>query len=277
MRHMMAGIVALAALGAQEASAQNICDDLRTIITGSRVDFVDFVGEALSNSPSPDIAIFMGTQPINGAGACALARQTDHGRPYSSSYTCADVGPDTEDGMRELQRQIAGCLDVIVWINQQQPDGRGPWVAQFGLIRLSVTRHGPNGLALGVEVFKDERGEVMGSNTRGDVIGADGRHSCVAMPIGEIAASIRHYSELPGAERFENEDFIGYTNRNADAAVAFVTRPVHPAHPAIIVRRITQRDGSTYLSAEGDFAGDCQAFRQLLQQTIDMNRNLRPQ
>ncbi len=276
MRHMLAGFVVLAVLGANEARAQSVCDDLRTIITAARVDFVDFVGEPLPSSPSPDVAIFMGTQHISGAGACALARQTNNGRRFSTSYTCANVGPDTEAGILELRRGIASCLNVTVWIHQQQPDERGSWIAQFGLIRMTVTHHGPRGLALGVEVFTDERGEIMGSNTRGDVIGADGRHSCIARPIGEIAASIRRYSELVGAERFENENFVGYTNRTADVAVAFVTRPVHPAHPAIIVRRITQRDGSNYISAEGDFAGDCTAFHDLLRQVHEMNQNLHP-
>jgi hypothetical protein len=277
MRRIAAAFVGLAAFCAAEAMAQNRCEDLRSIITAARTEFVDFVGDPLPDAPVPDFAVFMGTQTFTGAGSCALAQQTSAGRRFSTSYTCASVGPDTEQGLEALRRGIAACLDVTVWVHQQQPDGRGPWIAQFGLIRLSVTRHGPRGLALGVEVFRDERGEVMGSNTRGNSIGPDGGPTCRARTIGEIAASIRRYSELPGAERFEDENFLGYTNRTSEVAVAFVTRPVHPAHPAIIVRRITVRDGSTFISAEGDFAGDCQAFKDLLRQTDQMNRSLRPQ
>lgn len=276
LRMVFASVAAFAALGGQEAAAQSFCDDLRAIITGARTEFAEFVGEPLP-PPSPDFAVFMGTQPLSGAASCALAQQAHEGRRYSTSYTCANSGQDTEEGMRTLRGGIARCLDVTVWGEQQQPDGRGPWVAQFGLIRLSVTRHGPRGLALGVEVFRDDRGNLMGSTMRGDVVSADGGHSCRPRPIGEIAASIRRYSELPGAQRFEDDNFLGYTNSNADVAVAFVTRPVHPAHPAIIVRRVTTAsDGTVSLSAEGDFAGDCQAFQELLRQTVEMNRNIRP-
>jgi hypothetical protein len=280
MRGMLAVFVAgFVLLGGQEARALGFCDDLKTIISAARVEFSELIGEALPSSPSPDIAIFLGTQALAGAGTCAIAQQSEAGRRWATSYTCAEAAPDTPEGLQTLAGEIASCVGVTTWVQLQQPaEQNGNMAAQFGLIRLTITHNGARGgLALGVEVFRDERGDVMGSTMRGDSIGPDGGRTCRARPIGEIAASIRRYSELPGAERFEDDNFLGYTNRTSEVAVAFVTRPVHPAHPAIIVRRITERDGSTFISAEGDFAGDCQAFKDLLRQTDQMNRSTRPQ
>ena len=115
----------------------------------------------------------------------------------------------------------------------------------------------------------------MGSPTRGDSINENGAHRCTPKSPDEIARLFAMYGARAGAERFEDDQFVGYTNRQTQPIVAFTTKPSHPAHPAIIVRSVEERDGSVYVSAAGDFAGDCTAFHELLAQVNEMNRNLR--
>jgi hypothetical protein len=216
--------------------------------------------------------VFEGTHSLAGASGCAVAQQTSDGQRSSTSYTCSNTAADDVLGMSDLRQRIASCVSVTAWTEQRD---NGALTAQYGLIKLSITRNGVRGgLALGVEVFRDENGGVLGSPTRGNVIRSDSSHSCSSRTPEEIASFFTMYSQRPGAEPFEDERFIGFTNRVSQPVVAFMTKPTHPAHPAIIVRTVREQDGSTSISAGGDFAGDCQAFLELLAQVNEMNRNL---
>lgn len=167
------------------------------------------------------------------------------------------------------------ALGVSEWTEQSD---NGALSSRYGMLRLSVTRNGERGgLALGIEVFRNERGEVLGSPTRGDGVDANGVHRCSAKSPQQIADFFEMYGQREGAEPFESDQFRGFTNRITQPMVAFVTRPTHPAHPAIITRGVERRDGAVYVTASGDFAGDCQAFLELLDQVRRMNENLRPQ
>lgn len=260
---------------ASAARAQDFCADVQGLLIGAQTEFAGLIGDVVPNPP-PSLAIFQGLRSMQGADACAVAHQTQQGRRYSTSYTCSGLGADTESNLRQLVERLNACLGLTMWTEQRQADARGAWLTQYGLIRLSITRNGARGgLALGVEVFRDANGRVLGSPTRGDVVDANGVHRCSSKPPEEIARLIAMYGERPGAERFEDQQFLGYTNRQSQPVVAFTTRPNHPAHPAIIVRSVQERDGSVFVSAGGDFAGDCEAFHDLLRQVQEMNQNLR--
>lgn len=278
MRHGLGVLAAIAAwFGASAATAQDFCRDLRVLVSEARTEFASITGERLPGAPSPDLSVFRGARQLAGAAVCVVGQQTANGRRFSTSYTCSGAGPDTNEGIAALGARVAQCLDLVAWAEQRQSDFRGPWLSQYGLIRLSITRNGPAGLALGVEVFRDERGAVMGSPTRGDTVDASGRRRCTPKTPEEIARLIAMYGEKPGAERFEDEQFIGYRNQTSQPTVAFATRPAHPAHPAIITRGVIEQDGLAVLTAGGDFGGDCQAFHELLDQVVEMNRNVQGQ
>lgn len=274
MRNLTTAIVAAVAGIASPAAAADFCTDLRAVLAAAPSEFASFIGEQSAGGP-PHLAIFLGTRTMEGADVCAVAQQGREGRRYSTSYTCSTLGRDSDSSVRELVERVNGCLGLTTWTVQRQEDNRGPWLSQYGLIRLSITRNGERGLALGVEVLRDQNGAVMGSPMRGDVIDANGVHRCSPKAPEEIARLIAMYGERPGAERFEDQQFLGYTNRQSQPVVAFTTRPNHPAHPAIIVRSVQERDGSVFVSAGGDFAGDCEAFHDLLRQVQEMNQNLR--
>ncbi|MBI3438275.1 MAG: hypothetical protein HY054_06435 [Proteobacteria bacterium] len=266
-------VAALSWLGASAARAQDFCADMRQVIEAAPTEFSALKGSSISDMQSASLLVFHGLKHIEGTGECAIGEQTSEGRRFSTSYTCANAAPDSAVGMASLTERLRTCLDVTEWTEQQ--DGRGARSAQYGLLRLSITRNGADGgLALGVESFRDEHGEVMGSPMRGDAVNSTGVHRCIPRSPEDITSMIASYAALPGAERFEDRQFVGYRNRTSHPTIAFVTKPTHPAHPALIVRDVTQRDGSTFLSAEGDFAGDCQAFQELLQQVIEMNQNV---
>lgn len=258
--------------GFGSALAQDFCTDLQAVLIAAPSEFASQTGASIDGSWPAGLRVFEGTLPLTGATGCAVAQQTSDGRRYSTSYTCSNASVDDEHGMRDLRERVASCIDVTAWSEQQ---GDGALSSQYGLLRLSITRNGARGgLALGVEVFRDENGAVLGSPTRGDVVGSDGRHSCSSRTPREISEFLTMYGQRPGAERFEDERFTGFTNRVTQPVVAFMTRPTHPAHPAIIVRSVTEQNGSYYVSAGGDFAGDCQAFLALLAEVQQMNQNL---
>lgn len=238
-------------------------------------EFESIIGPPVPGPWPPQLSVFEATQSLPETGPCVIAQQMHDDRRFSTSYTCSNSGVDDDAGLRALQASLLQCLNVSDWVEQQHPQGRGALSAQYGLIRLSITRNGETGgLALGVEAFRDERGEVMGSPTRGNRTEADGSQRCSPRSPEDISGFIAMYGARPGAERFENRQFIGYLNSVSAPAVAFVTRPSHPAHPAIIVRDITERNGSRFISASGDFAGDCEAFLALLREVDEMNRNV---
>jgi hypothetical protein len=259
-------------IGCGPTQAQDFCSDLRALLRAAPSEFASETGAPIVGSWPAGLAVFEGTQSLAGAGGCAVAQQASNGRRSSTSYTCSNAATDDAAGMSNLRQRIASCVNVTAWVEQRD---NGALTAQYGLLKLSITHNGARGgLALGIEVFRDQNGAVLGSTTRGDVVGSDGSHRCSSKTPEEIADFFTMYSQRPGAEPFEDDRFIGFTNRVSQPVVAFMTKPTHPAHPAIIVRSITEQDGSTSISASGDFAGDCQAFLELLAQVNEMNRNL---
>lgn len=254
------------------AIAQDFCAVLRGVLAAAPTEFAATTGAPSPGNWPAQISVFEATQALPGGGVCAVAQQTQEGRRYSTSYTCSDMGADNEAALQALRAQLRQCLDVTEW--EMQP-GNGALNASYGLIRLSITRNGARGgLALGVEVFRDERGEVLGSPTRGNRSEANGQQRCSPRTPREITDFLAMYGARPGAERFEDRQFVGYTNRVSSPVVAFSTRPTHPAHPALIVRDFVERDGSVFASVRGDFAGDCEAFHELMREVQEMTRNL---
>jgi len=254
------------------AAAQDFCEALGGVLVAAQTEFAGITGLANSGDWPAHLAVFEATQSLPGAGTCVIAQQSANGSRFSTSYTCANLGEDSDVALQSLQQQLRQCLDLTEWSVQSE---NGALSSSFGLIRLSITRNGaPGGLALGIEVFRDERGEVMGSPMRGNRVEENGRQRCTPKSAQEIADYIAMYGARPGAERFESREFIGFTNQQSSPIVAFATRPAHPAHPAIITRDVYERDGSRYATASGDFAGDCEAFHALLREVQAMNRNL---
>lgn len=259
-------------LGCGSAQAQEFCSDLRALLRAASAEFASEIGAPVAGAWPTGLVVFEGTQPLAGADGWVVAQQTSNGQRFSTSYTCSNAATDDDAGIRGLRERVATCVNVTAWSEQRD---NGALSAQYGLLRLSITRNGNRGgLALGVEVFRDEHGGVLGSSTRGDIVNDDGSHRCSSKAPQEIADLLVMYGQRPGAVPFEDERFVGFTNRVSQPVVAFMTKPTHPAHPAIIVRSITERDGSTFVSASGDFAGDCEAFLALLAQVSEMNQNL---
>lgn len=278
MRRGLGVLAALAAwFGASAAAAQDFCADLRGIVAAARTEFVGITGAPIQASFPDHIAAFEGGRTLAAAGRCVVARVSAGERRTSTSYTCAPAGPDTGEGLQTLATAVAECMGLHEWGEQAQADRRGAWVSQYGLIRISITRHGSAGLALGVEVFRDEQGRVLGSTTRGGAVDGAGVHRCQAKSPEEIAGLFAMYAQRPGAEAFQDGRFFGYRNTASHPTVVFMTRPHHPAHPALIVRDVVERDGDVIVTAAGDFAGDCQAFLDLLDEVRRMNEGLRPQ
>ncbi|MEQ1782192.1 MAG: hypothetical protein ABMA14_12580 [Hyphomonadaceae bacterium] len=247
------------------------------IIAEAPTEFVALQGAALK-SPADDIAVFAGLKPMAEANGCAVGQVATNGRRSSTSYTCSGLAQDSDAGMQGLMFKLRDCLGITIW-NEQTDAQAGNRFAQYGLLRVTVSRNGSLGLALGVEAFRDAQGEVMGSPMRGNRVQQDGSQRCIARKPEEITAMIERYGALPGAKRFENRQFIGYTNDISAPMVSFITKPNHPAHPAIIVRNVYEEDGSPSISAAGDFAGDCQAFHDLIKDVVAMNTKVatRPQ
>jgi hypothetical protein len=52
------------------------------------------------------------------------------------------------------------------------------------------------------------------------------------------------------------------------------TRPAHPAHPAWITRRISQRDGQLYVDQIGYFAGREEPFAELFRRYQALNQRM---
>lgn len=276
-RNAVRRIAALAAfifgwLNAGSALAQDFCSDLRSLLRAAPSEFGSHIGAPVEGAWPAGLTVFQGTLQLSGASGCAVAQQTSNGRRTSTSYTCSNAGADDAAGLIDLRQRIASCVNVTAWTEQT---ANGALSAQYGLLRLSITRNGAHGgLALGVEVFRDQSGAILGSPMRGDVVRNDGTHSCSSKTPEEIADLFAMYGQRPGAEPFEDERFTGFRNSLTQPVVAFMTKPTHPAHPAIIARSVTERDGSNYISASGDFAGDCQAFLTLIGQVNEMNQSL---
>lgn len=248
-------------------AANEFCQNLRGIVRASGEEFSSLRGEAL-DSPVPSLKIYLGSRILTKDGTCAIAEQTDQGTRFSTSYTCSNASADSTSGLKALTDQVQECLGVETWTEQ----ANGARAAKYGLLSLTMTRNGANGLALGVEVFRDEQGRVMGSPLRGDRAEANGGRRCNSRSLEDLERLFAGYGARPGARKFERPDFFGFLNEAPHPIVVFLTRPIHPAHPALIVRDVETRDGQTVLHAKGDFAGDCEEFHKLLGQVVEMNR-----
>lgn len=257
---------------APSAHAQGLCDDVLAAIDDAGKGFAGFRGAPLSGAaPADGITMFEAAHKIGGSSTCVVADVRVDNRPPSTSYTCTGVVADTDAALQGLLNQFAECLGVRGWRETRAPNHPVMLTSSYGQFTLSLARHGELGLALGVEAFRDERGEVRGSSVRGDSAESGQVRRCSPKSREEIAGFLAMYSERPGAERFENDKFVGYTNKVSGPAVAFMTKPNHPAHPAIIVRKVWEENGNVMMSAGGDFAGDCVAFHALLDETRKMN------
>jgi Protein of unknown function (DUF4019) len=63
----------------------------------------------------------------------------------------------------------------------------------------------------------------------------------------------------PGMERKESGNQLVITV-SAESAIYVFTQPGHPAHPAVVVRKLVTVDGGTSINRMGHFAGNEQAF-----------------
>jgi hypothetical protein len=257
------------------AHAQSLCDDLLVAIDEAGNAFAGFRGVSSPMlDPADDITAFKSTYTIGGSASCGVADFKRSGVVVSTSFTCTGVAADTDDDLQKTLAQFEDCMDVRMWRDDRQPNGPVTLTSSYGQFILSLSRFDDLGLVLGIEVFRDERGDVKGSPVRGDAVGADGKQRCTPKSRAEIVDFLAMYGEREGATRFENDKFVGYTNQVSGPLVAFMTKPNHPAHPAIIVRKVWEEGGSVMVSAGGDFAGDCVAFHALLEETRQMNSAL---
>lgn len=60
---------------------------------------------------------------------------------------------------------------------------------------------------------------------------------------------------LPGVEERGHPDVIEFINR-AQGAVILVTRPNHPAHPAMVKHQSIEKDGQLFIQTTSSSAGD---------------------
>jgi hypothetical protein len=263
------GVSVICSLISAPVFAQDFCADVQVILAAAPVEFSTLQGAAVPAS-LPDMSIFEGSNLLAGSEVCAISHYQPSNQRTSTGYTCSSLGPDTPAAILDLKSKLQVCLGLTEWTEQAQGGGTGALVASYGLIRFSITRNGSRGLALGVEVFRDERGDVWGSPLRhGQTVGENSR-TCTPKKTEEIKALLQMYGSREGAEPFENEQFIGFKNRKNRPTVAFMTKPNHPAHPALIIRDVIDHAGDISLRVAGDFAGDCGAFFALLDQVKEM-------
>ncbi|MEM1036631.1 MAG: hypothetical protein AAGI14_07715 [Pseudomonadota bacterium] len=220
------------------------------------------------------IALYAGLEMLPQAKSCTIGQVSMDSIRTSTSYTCGFEFEDIAQDTANLILSVGECLSISEWTEQDMPgDASSTFLGQYGMFRLSFAVHpDANSVGFGVESFRDENGEVYGSPLRGNREFPDGRNLCTPKTQEQIMAFYEKYRDLDGAMPFENNLFKGFTNQVSSPAVAFKTRPSHRAHPAIIVRDITEIDGRAGLSAGGDFAGDCVAFQELLGEVIAMNQ-----
>ena len=64
---------------------------------------------------------------------------------------------------------------------------------------------------------------------------------------------------LPGILNREAENVIIFQDRANNAVYVFTT-PAHPAHPAVVKRRVMQRGTGLFIDRKGHYAGDNAAY-----------------
>lgn len=259
------------------ASADQFCEDVKKVIENAPSEFTTFQGDPIHDEAFPEeLYVFSGSQNISGTTGCTLVQQGSESERFSTSYTCGFENETIKLASDSFVAKIGQCLGVTLWGEQVAPDGEVVAViGQYGLIRLSFTQQ-PTSIGFGVEVFRDENGDVFGSPKRGNRQEENGRERCTPKTTAEIEGFYDMYGAREGATAFEDDLFKGYTNRTTSPLAAFITKPSHQAHPALIVRDIYKKDGSIMALTTGDYAGDCEAFHQLLAQVEAMNDDLKP-
>lgn len=253
------------------ATAQDLCTGMREVLREAPNEFEALRGPVIDGSFSQSIDVFEGRIQFASSGTCVVAQQNFNGTRFSTGYTCASVSENSGEGVAALQSELRDCFGIETWLPQSEAGL--PLTANYGLIRFSITGS-TKSLALGVEVFRDEKGRVLGSPLREDAPTDGDPVQCSPKSANEIVDLFSMYGERPGAEPFEDSLFVGYINSTSRPLVVFTTRPNHPAHPAIITRDVFEEDGTVYTSVKGDFAGDCMAFHELLEEVREMNQNV---
>lgn len=251
--------------------ADETCNRTMRIVDAAQTEFEDFIGEPMEIDVPDGIEVFKGTLKMNPEGVCSVAIQSPDERRFSTSYTCSIPSDDVKQKVFKIQQQLEDCLEIENWIEQS---GGNVAFSTYGLFRISISQN-DSGLGLGVEVFRDNSGEIAGSSYRGDKTLPDGRQRCTPKSHTKLKKLYDMYAGKNGAEPFDNDQFFGVTNDSSSTVVAFLTKPNHPAHPALITRSVFERDGNVYMSASGDFAGDCLEFHNLLGQVKQMNDGLK--
>ncbi|MBI1187749.1 MAG: hypothetical protein GC206_10565 [Alphaproteobacteria bacterium] len=263
LRALVTSVVLVCWGGAAQAQ-DDLCAGVRSMLGEAVSEFALWRGDPL---PGVDgVAILSGAHRPFGEGPCAVAIAGERERITSTSYTC-NAGEDSDAAFLRIRDELASCLE-ITWVEQPAPYNNATF-AQFGLLRISLSRNGESGLGLGVEAFRDDQGRVMGSPTRGD-----GRMECHAKSPEEIAGFAVHYTTEDGAEVSVENGYRVIANAQR-RRIALLTTPVVPAHPAVFVRGVAAEGGQTFVFVRGDFAGDCLAFLETLAEIDRMNQGVR--
>jgi hypothetical protein len=89
-----------------------------------------------------------------------------------------------------------------------------------------------------------------------------------------------YYKSQPAVEAVQGGgdgyECITFSNAEAkETKIVCRTRPVHPAHPAIVVQIIFEKDGAVYMGLQGSAAGDCNEFLKMMDAFKKKNENLR--
>lgn len=275
MRRLICSLLC-ALFASQVALADQFCADVKTVLTSASIEFSDLQGNAIElDDIPPNVQLFSGTQSILGATSCTISKQSSDGGMFSTGYTCGFKNEDIRLAQDSFIGKVGDCLGISMWGEQIAPNGETVAVlGQYGMIRLSFTQQ-PESIGFGFDVFYDENGKVYGSPLRGNRKMDNNRDRCTPKTPEQIDAFYKMYGARDGATAFENDQFRGYTNQVTSPMVAFVTRPKHPAHPALIVRDLYEQDGSVKMIATGDYAGDCEAFHALLAEVTAMNEGLK--
>lgn len=266
-------VVATIVLSGTPALAQEKCEPILQIIHEAQTEFEDLYGDKIEIDAPIEFEAFQGTLGLDAESNCTLSVLKQNGDVFSTGYTCGIKHNDSETATKQLKDELDECLNVQQWFEQEAPGSPPTSIARYGLLRLTISQQDES-LGFGVEVFRDKSGRIAGSSLRGDSVLPDGRHLCTPRPFPDLKASFERYMAQQGAEPFETAEFFGVRNREMSPTVAFLTRPIHPAHPAIIVRNIFEQDGSVSITAEGDFSGDCLAFHDLLADVRRMNESI---
>jgi len=260
-------------LNPDRAVAQDACKPIQQLIAAAQSEFAAFYGDAIEGEFPIHVKAFEATLRLSKEGSCSIAEVKQGNARFSTSYTCSFPTEDLAGEVARLKTQLSDCLDVQNWTDQTTPNAPTVALASYGLLRLSISHH-DSGPGFGVEVFRDQSGQIAGSPVRGNQTRADGQQSCRPRTHSEIIAAFEDYATRTGAERTTQDQFYVVQNRETSPLIAFITRPSHLAHPAIITRDVKEVDGSVVMTANGDYAGDCLAFHQLLNEVRRMNESV---